>query len=226
MPASPAGSLFARRRRRFADSLLPPAALRQHPAARSARRRRQARALMETMRCLVCQGQSIADSDAEMAGDMRALVRERIQAGESPKQIRDWLIARYGNWVSLRAAARAADLAALGGAGPAGRRSASCSPAAASAAEADADGLGHRSSCWRWPSSPRSVVRSCARTRARCNSSRAALLLALAGYAWQGRPGIAGQPEGAAGAPARCPRASSRRCARTCSAASTAPTAG
>jgi hypothetical protein len=41
---------------------------------------------METMRCLVCQGQSIADSDADMAGDMRALVRERIAAGESPRR--------------------------------------------------------------------------------------------------------------------------------------------
>ena len=55
---------------------------------------------METLRCLVCQGQSIADSDAEMAGDMRALVRRRIEAGESPEDIRRWLISRYGNWVS------------------------------------------------------------------------------------------------------------------------------
>ena len=39
---------------------------------------------MEEIRCLVCQGQSIADSDAEMAGDMRALIRRRIQAGEKP----------------------------------------------------------------------------------------------------------------------------------------------
>ena len=55
---------------------------------------------METLRCLVCQGQSIADSDADMAGDMRALVRQRIAAGESPEQIRAWLIERYGDWVS------------------------------------------------------------------------------------------------------------------------------
>ena len=60
----------------------------------------QAKALMETLRCLVCQGQSIADSDADMAGDMRALVRERIAAGEKPETIRTWLIERYGNWVS------------------------------------------------------------------------------------------------------------------------------
>ncbi len=83
----------------LADSLL--------PAARYAdvqlpdpRQERQARALMETIRCLVCQGQSIADSDAEMAGDMRSLIRSRIAAGESPEQIRAWLVSRYGHWVT------------------------------------------------------------------------------------------------------------------------------
>ncbi len=60
----------------------------------------QARALMTTLRCLVCQGQSIIDSDADMAGDMRALVRQRIAAGETPDAVRDWLIARYGDYVS------------------------------------------------------------------------------------------------------------------------------
>lgn len=60
----------------------------------------RARALMEELRCLVCQGQSIADSDAELAGDMRSLVRERIAAGESPEQVRSWLVERYGSWVS------------------------------------------------------------------------------------------------------------------------------
>ena len=62
----------------------------------------QAKALMETLRCLVCQGQSIADSDATMAGDMRSLVRERIAAGEQPEAIRTWLIDRYGDWVSYK----------------------------------------------------------------------------------------------------------------------------
>jgi cytochrome c-type biogenesis protein CcmH len=57
---------------------------------------------METLRCLVCQGQSIADSDAELAGDMRALVRERISEGQSPEQIRKWLIERYGAWISYK----------------------------------------------------------------------------------------------------------------------------
>ena len=62
----------------------------------------RAKALMEELRCLVCQGQSIADSDAELAGDMRSLVRERIKAGESPDQIRAWLVQRYGSWVSYQ----------------------------------------------------------------------------------------------------------------------------
>ena len=61
-----------------------------------------ARALMETLRCLVCQGQSIADSDAELAGDMRHLVRRRIAAGQPPAEVRRWLVERYGNWVSYK----------------------------------------------------------------------------------------------------------------------------
>ena len=68
------------------------------------RQEAQAKALMETLRCLVCQGQSIADSDADMAGDMRALVRERIAAGEKPEAIRAWLVERYGAWVSYKPA--------------------------------------------------------------------------------------------------------------------------
>ncbi|MBA4045863.1 MAG: cytochrome C biogenesis protein [Erythrobacter sp.] len=60
----------------------------------------EAAALMNTLRCLKCQSQSIADSDAPMAGDMRHQVRTRILAGESPEQIRAWLIARYGDYVS------------------------------------------------------------------------------------------------------------------------------
>jgi cytochrome c-type biogenesis protein CcmH len=60
----------------------------------------KAQDLMETLRCLQCQGQSIADSDAPIAGSMRSLVRERIKAGETPEQIRAWLIERYGDYVS------------------------------------------------------------------------------------------------------------------------------
>jgi len=60
----------------------------------------RAQRLMETLRCLQCQGQSIADSDAPIAGSMRSLVRERIAAGEDPEAIRGWLIERYGDYVS------------------------------------------------------------------------------------------------------------------------------
>ena len=59
-----------------------------------------AKALMETLRCLQCQGQSIADSDAPIAGDMRNQVRARIAAGEDPEAIRAWLVERYGDYVS------------------------------------------------------------------------------------------------------------------------------
>ena len=60
------------------------------------------KALMESIRCLVCAGESVADSSAEMAGDVRSLIRERIQAGESAESIRQWLISRYGDQISLQ----------------------------------------------------------------------------------------------------------------------------
>jgi cytochrome c-type biogenesis protein CcmH len=84
-----------------ADSNLPPAywANRQLP---DAGQEAKAEALMEELRCLVCQGQSIADSDAELAGDMRDLVRRRIAAGERPDAVRAWLIQRYGSWISYK----------------------------------------------------------------------------------------------------------------------------
>lgn len=59
-----------------------------------------ARQLMETLRCVTCQSQSIADSDAPMAGDMRHQVRSRIAAGEDPEDIRTWMIERYGDYIS------------------------------------------------------------------------------------------------------------------------------
>ena len=85
----------------FADSNLPPSywAYRQLP---DPKQEAEAQALMQELRCLVCQGQSIADSDADLAGDMRDLVRRRIAAGEKPDQIRAWLIERYGDWISYR----------------------------------------------------------------------------------------------------------------------------
>lgn len=62
----------------------------------------KASALMHTLRCLTCQGQSIADSDASIAGDMRHLVRTRIAAGEEPEAVRSWLIERYGDYISYK----------------------------------------------------------------------------------------------------------------------------
>ena len=85
----------------LADSLMPPARWANVQLPDPAKER-QARTLMDTIRCLVCQGESIADSPAEMAGDMRSLIRERIQAGETPESIRQWLIARYGDQISLQ----------------------------------------------------------------------------------------------------------------------------
>ena len=84
-----------------ADSSQPPAPYAYRQLADPAKEAR-AKALMEELRCLVCQGQSIADSDAELAGDMRSLVRERIAAGEQPEAVRSWLVGRYGSWVSYQ----------------------------------------------------------------------------------------------------------------------------
>lgn len=62
----------------------------------------KAKALMDTLRCLTCQSQSVADSDAPMAGDVRNIVREKIKAGEQPEAVREWLVARYGDWISYQ----------------------------------------------------------------------------------------------------------------------------
>lgn len=59
-----------------------------------------ARELMHSLRCITCQSQSIADSDAPMAAEMRSLVRERVAVGESPDEIRDWLVERYGAYIT------------------------------------------------------------------------------------------------------------------------------
>ncbi len=83
----------------LADDTMPPApyAYRQldDPALEA-----KAQALMETIRCLTCQSQSIADSDASIAGDMRSQIRERIAAGEQPEAIRTWLVERYGDYIT------------------------------------------------------------------------------------------------------------------------------
>ena len=62
----------------------------------------RARALSVNLRCLVCQNQSIDDSDAPLAKDLRLLVRERLVAGDSDKEVTRFLVARYGEFVLLR----------------------------------------------------------------------------------------------------------------------------
>jgi len=62
----------------------------------------RARALSREIRCMVCQNQSIDDSDASLARDLRLLVRERIAKGDSDREVRDFLVARYGEFVLLK----------------------------------------------------------------------------------------------------------------------------
>src|SRR5713226_10212044 len=62
----------------------------------------RARALSHELRCMVCQNQSIDDSDAPLARDLRILVRERLKAGDTDQQVIDFLVARYGDFVLLK----------------------------------------------------------------------------------------------------------------------------
>jgi cytochrome c-type biogenesis protein CcmH len=83
----------------WADSTMPAQKYAYQQLADPAKER-QATDLMATIRCIVCQGQAIIDSDAELAGDMRALIRTRIEGGETPEQIKAWLIERYGSYIT------------------------------------------------------------------------------------------------------------------------------
>jgi cytochrome c-type biogenesis protein CcmH len=62
----------------------------------------RARVLSQQLRCMVCQNESIDDSDAPLAHDLRVLVRERLQAGDSDAQVLNFLVARYGEFVLLK----------------------------------------------------------------------------------------------------------------------------
>jgi len=62
----------------------------------------RARAISAELRCMVCQNQSIDDSDADLAKDLRILVRERLVAGDTDRQVIDFVVARYGEFVLLR----------------------------------------------------------------------------------------------------------------------------
>lgn len=62
----------------------------------------RARDISRELRCMVCQNQSIDDSDAPLARDLRILVRQRLETGDTDAQVRDFLVARYGDFVLLR----------------------------------------------------------------------------------------------------------------------------
>ncbi len=70
----------------------------------------RARGLHKQLRCLVCQNQSIVDSNADLARDLRIIVRERVAAGESDRQVLDFMVARYGDWVLMNPPFKAATL--------------------------------------------------------------------------------------------------------------------
>lgn len=89
----------------LAGSLLLPAAAHaiSDPSEALADPHAEARAVAigQHLRCLVCQNESIEDSGADLARDLRRIVRQRVSAGDSDAQITDWLVARYGNFVRL-----------------------------------------------------------------------------------------------------------------------------
>jgi len=70
----------------------------------------RARVLFKEVRCMVCQNESIEDSEAELAVDLRRMVRERVAAGDDDAAVRRWLVERYGEFVMLRPSLSAANL--------------------------------------------------------------------------------------------------------------------
>jgi cytochrome c-type biogenesis protein CcmH len=94
---------------RFAGALLllilaclPAAAVQPDEVLQDPAMEARARALSAELRCMVCQNQSIDDSDAPLARDLRVLLRERIAAGDSDEDVMDFLVARYGEFILLR----------------------------------------------------------------------------------------------------------------------------
>ena len=75
------------------------AALAQEAQLADPQLEQRARDLSREIRCVVCQSQSVADSDADIARELRVLIREQIAAGKSDQEIRDYLVARYGDFV-------------------------------------------------------------------------------------------------------------------------------
>lgn len=75
----------------------------------------EARIFMRDIRCVVCQSQSIDESDAEIAAQLRNVIREQMAAGKTPDEIRDFLVARYGDFVLLKPPFKASTLVLWGG---------------------------------------------------------------------------------------------------------------
>lgn len=67
----------------------------------------RARAISQELRCVVCQNQTIDESDATLAADLRMIVRERLVAGDSDEEVKAWIVARYGDYVLMRPPFRA-----------------------------------------------------------------------------------------------------------------------
>ena len=86
----------------FAD--LPALAVQPDEVLKDPALEHRARDISAGLRCLVCQNQSIDDSDAPLAKDLRVLVRERLKAGETDEQVRDFIVRRYGEFVLLKPA--------------------------------------------------------------------------------------------------------------------------
>ena len=81
---------------------LPAAAQHLDESLPNSAQEQRARELSRELRCLVCQNQSIEDSNAPLARDLRRIVRERVVAGDSDGEVLDYLVARYGEWVLLK----------------------------------------------------------------------------------------------------------------------------
>ena len=62
----------------------------------------RAEAIGHQLRCLVCQNESVEESNADLARDLRGIIRQRVVAGDTDKQVNDWMVARYGDFVRLR----------------------------------------------------------------------------------------------------------------------------
>jgi cytochrome c-type biogenesis protein CcmH len=74
----------------------------------------RAEAIGHQLRCLVCQNESVEESEADLARDLRRVIRQRVSTGDSDQQVIDWMVARYGDFVRLRPPVRPATLVLWG----------------------------------------------------------------------------------------------------------------